>query len=103
MHINVLPTYFPNLLYFRTSYNTSEGLLEERNRLDRRRLEDGHLQYAMLKVIAAYPERFSLKEISFKNIGDALLRVTPTFHEAFTARFAGKKCIWFIEAKAIDR
>ena len=72
-------------------YNSSISMLTDRINLDRRRLEDAHIIYAVLDVMRWYPTGFSeedkiLKPAHFNNI---LSHLTPTFHKCFSERYAG--------------
>ncbi|KXJ06830.1 uncharacterized protein LOC114576501 [Exaiptasia diaphana] len=74
--------------------STSESILEERKQLDRRRLEDGHLQFAILRIMESYPDEFNCQSTSFKDLKELLTSITPVFHEAFIKRFAGHSCTY---------
>ena len=78
------------LFLSRQKKTTTESILYERKKLDRRRLENAHLQYAVLKVVKAYPEQLQIQDISLKDLNDTLIRITPIFHEAFISQFTGK-------------
>jgi len=66
--------------------------LHDRQKLDRRRAEAAHFQYAVLRVATWYPETFSLSELPLHNNLEATLsNVTTNFHEAFMETYA---CMW---------
>ena len=68
--------------------NSSE--LESRQKMDRRRLEAGFLQYALLRVSKWYPTQIDIQKLHFhEGLSETLLKVTPLFHDAFIRRNAG--------------
>lgn len=69
------------LSYSRTVYN--------RACLDRRRLEEAHLKYAVLCVYQRYPHYFTRLSIDLC-IRQTLEDITPLFYRAFSARYACK-------------
>ena len=65
--------------------------IEERYKLDRRRVEASHMQYAVLQVTSWYPEVFSAKEVLMhSSIDETLISVVSLYHGAFMARNASK-------------
>ena len=63
--------------------------LSERACLDRRRLEEAHMKYCILRMYQRYPAYFPKWTVS--TLTDTLEDVTPKFYEAFSACFAGMK------------
>lgn len=61
--------------------------MREREFLDRRRLEDAHLQYALLQMINFFS--FKLGDISFRNVNEAITNQAPKIDDAFTSHYAG--------------
>ena len=59
--------------------------------LDRRRLEEAHLKYAVLMVYRDYGDYFSNCKVSHDH-RLTLERVSPVYYKAFTARYAGILC-----------
>lgn len=59
--------------------------------LDRRRLEDAHMIYAVLHVLNWYPAKFRYNEnrIRPSHFNEVLSCVTPIFHNGFSERYAG--------------
>jgi len=68
----------------------SDHELVSRQKLDRRRLEEAYIQYAVLKVCQWYPS-IQLKDESFHEGTSSLLshRVAPEFHTSFVTKYAG--------------
>ncbi len=65
-----------------------EEAVMQRLKLDRRRLEDAHLKYAMIKVSKRYlPEstHWTMKSDLFSSLND----FTPTYFNWFTSKYAG--------------
>ena len=64
--------------------------LNERVTVDRRRIEEAFFQYALLKVIAWYPQHFSIGDLPLhaKTV-HVLPSVVSTYHGAFMERYAG--------------
>ena len=67
--------------------------LQYRIRLDRRRFEEAHLKYAMLKIRARYPAIATGPLPISTNIFHTLEKFTPAFYEAFSHRYSGKLII----------
>lgn len=57
-------------------------------RMDRRRFEDAHLKYAVLKVTGRYSECLKAPEFS-SDIYATLQVVTPAFYNAFQRKYSG--------------
>ena len=71
-------------------YHNYSTDLESRLRMDRRRLEEAFLQYALLKVAEWYPLDMSMHKLHLHDgLSQLLLQVTPSFHEAFTKKYSG--------------
>ena len=70
-------------------------MLEKRIPLDRRRLEDAHMIYAVLNVLNWYPTKFGPEEKILKpaHFNEILSEITPIFHKCFSERYAGKLLI----------
>ena len=60
-----------------------------RTKIDRCRLECGHLKYAMLNVMARYPKVFSDGFLLEHNISDVIMATTTKYYNAFMAKYAG--------------
>ena len=64
--------------------------LESRQRMDRRRLEEAFLQYALLRVASWYPSDIGIEELHMHDgLSQTLLSATPLFHKAFIQKYAG--------------
>ena len=73
------------------------GNLNERYRLDRRRIEDAYYQYALLRICSWYPNTFELNKLSFHHkVGDAILHIINLYHSAFMEKYSGKCMVLFI-------
>ena len=65
------------------------ALLADRQRLDRRRVEDAFFQYAMLRAASWYPHSFSLCTLPcHKDTTDTLAKFTAVYHGAFMNKYA---------------
>jgi len=66
-------------------------MLKDRITLDRRRLEDVHMIYAVLNVMAWYPEHFKVETNMLKptNFNEVLSHITPIFHGCFSQKYTG--------------
>ena len=66
-------------------------LLKDRITLDRRRLEDAHMIYAVLRVLSWYPAKFGPEQKVFRPscFNKILRHITPKFHQCFSERHAG--------------
>ena len=65
--------------------------LRDRLRLDRRRLEDAHMIYAVLNVMNFYPDAFTKDDKLFRpaHFNKILYAVTPTFYKCFSEMYSG--------------
>ena len=68
------------LLY---SYEVDTKQLEERACLNRRRLEEAHQKYCLLKVYKRYPSHFKEWKISV-DIQKTIEEVTPSYYRGFS-------------------
>ena len=71
------------------SVATAFETLCERACLHRRRLEEAHLKYAILRMYQRYTGHFSKWYLS-SNIKDTLEEVAPVFFEAFSSYYMCK-------------
>ena len=63
----------------------------ERYKLDRRRVEAGHIQYAILRVVSWYPEVLAAEKLPLHaDINVTLSTVVSLYHGAFMAHNARK-------------
>jgi len=71
--------------------------LKDRIILDRRRLEDAHMIYAVLNVFGWYPAKFGpeQKVIRPSHFNEILGKITPIFHQCFSEQYAGTATIYF--------
>jgi hypothetical protein len=70
--------------------NHNRPELKQRQNLDRRHLEDGFFQYALLNVCSWYSEILDLSQLRMHaSIKSTLLTVLPKFHKAFSMKYAG--------------
>lgn len=66
------------------------SLLIERQKVDRRHIEDAYFQYALLTTQAMYPGDFRLSDLSMHhNTPTTLIKFTAAYHEAFIKRYSG--------------
>lgn len=63
----------------------------DRKLLDKRRLEEAHLRLSVIDVYKRYKEHFPAWIIN-TSLQATLENITPTFYEAFSAKYAGE-CI----------
>ena len=64
--------------------------MEVRQRMERRRLEEAFLQYALLNVSSWYPSEVVRDDLHLhQGLSESLLRITPLFHDAFIAKHSG--------------
>jgi len=63
--------------------------VQDRLKLDRRRLESAHLMYAAMNVAKWYPESFSGIQFESGNIDKTTDELTPVYHFAFSKEYAG--------------
>ena len=60
--------------------------------MDRRRLEEAFLQYALLRVASWYPSHISIDKLHLHDgLSRTLLSSTPLFHKAFTQKNTGNQ------------
>lgn len=83
---------FNNYLYFS---NDTFQAVSERACLDRRRLTEAHLKYAILLMYQRYEGNFSRWFLSL-TVKEMLEIVTPTFYKAFSAYYTCK--LWLQNA-----
>lgn len=58
--------------------------------MDRRRLEEAFLQYALLRVAVWYPSHLCIQQLQLHDgLSKTLLDITPLFHKAFIQEYAG--------------
>ena len=63
-------------------------MLVERQKLDRRRLEDAHFQYAILKVAGWYPQHLNICELPLHSaLQETLSKVVAVYHGAFMDKY----------------
>lgn len=67
----------------------SDNATMDRQRLDRRRLEEAHMKICTLDVFRRYPESFPTWSINY-DMQSNLDAVTPIYYEAFATRYAGE-------------
>ena len=61
--------------------------------MDRRRLEDAHFQYAILRVAAWYD--LKLSDLPLHGAAnDTLLQIGSTFYEAFMKKYSGEMSLY---------
>lgn len=66
------------------------SLLMERQKVDRRRIEDAFFQYAVLITQAEYSEHIELSDLPMHHdTSNTLITFTAKFHEAFMKRHSG--------------
>ena len=59
--------------------------------MDRRRLEEAFLQYAILNIATLYPTHICTEMLHLHDgLSETLLMVTPVFHNAFIEKNAGQ-------------
>lgn len=76
-----------------TYNNLFNSTLRTRHKLDRRRLEDAHLKYALLLIVADYPDVFNkLDMMVSSNIQETLQSITSKYYCGFQNRYASEKC-----------
>ena len=58
--------------------------------MDRRRLEDSHLKFAVLQVMMWYSEALQLEEFPLSaSVNETLSRFTAAYYIQFTRKYAG--------------
>lgn len=69
--------------------------LLERQKLDRRRLEAAHFQFALLQIAVWYPEHIDINKLSLHSALDAtLIEVVEVYHGAFMKKYASEFMLW---------
>ena len=68
--------------------------LKDRLKLDRRRLEDAHMIYAVLNVMNYYPDAFTKDDKSFRpaHFNKVLCAISPKFYKCFSDMYSG----WYV-------
>ncbi len=67
--------------------------------MDRRRLEDAHLKFAVLQVVSWYPETLQFGEVDLSSdVNDCLERFTGMYYSHFSKKYAGK---WLIGIRKV--
>ena len=65
--------------------------LDSRQQLDRRRLEEAFMQYALLRVASWYPSSVNIEQLYLHDgLSQTLLKTTPLFHSAFIQTYASE-------------
>ena len=65
--------------------------LQERQKLDWRRMEDAFFQYAVLTVASWYGQHFSLCQLPMHNLAsETVAHVTETYHGLFMSHYSGE-------------
>ncbi len=68
--------------------------LVERHKLDRRRLEAAHFQFAVLQVAKWYPQHIAINEAPLHSaLKDTLPKVVAVYRGAFMDKYASK-CLY---------
>lgn len=57
--------------------------------MDRRRLEAGHIKYAILTVATLYPVEINSPITFSPDLNETLLEFTPTYQTAFHKKYSG--------------
>ena len=64
--------------------------IENRASLDRRRLEDAHIKFAVLQIMMWYSKSMSSKDFPLMSDMNSVLQTfTSKYYEIFTAQYAG--------------
>lgn len=65
--------------------------LRDRLKLDRRRMEDAHMIYAVLNVMNFYPDAFTKDDKLFRpaHFNEVLCAITPKFYKCFSEMYSG--------------
>ena len=67
------------------------GELVQRFRMDRRRLEDAHIQFALLQVVSWYPEQFHVTSLALHaQTRESLSEVSSKYHGVFMSHYASE-------------
>ena len=63
--------------------------------MDRRRLEDAHLKYAVMNVVSWYPSStFQLEDLDMSmSINNLLSSVTASYYSTFTSKYSCKNTL----------
>jgi hypothetical protein len=69
-----------------------ESEIKERFSLNRRRLEEAHLKYALITTIRRYPQLHTHSIPIRGDISQSLKEFTPSYYEAFTIKYAAHAC-----------
>ena len=65
--------------------------MDDRLKLDRHRLECGHLLFAALKVCKWYPGIISQLDFELGEFDKLLLDMVPKYYLAFSSKYAGEE------------
>ena len=78
-------------MHVHTTFPCSGAIdVERRASMDRRRLEDAHLKFAVLQVISWYPDSLHLTEVPItSSVNEMLKTFTSTYYNLFNAKYAG--------------
>ena len=67
------------------------NFLDERQRVDRRRVEDAFFQFALLKAASWYPSIFNISKLPLHAKAlETISNFTTVYHGAFMAKYSGK-------------
>ena len=71
-------------------FSVSQDIVNERVKVDRRRIEEAFFQYALLRVTLLYPDYFSVSTLPLHNKTIEILpKIVSVYHGAFMKRHAG--------------
>ena len=77
------------IFYHLFSSSSEISLLNDRIRVDRRRIEDSFFEYAILRAASWYPETFDLDKLPLHSEAkNTLSYFTTIYHGAFMAKYA---------------
>lgn len=66
-------------------------MLKERQKVDRRRIEDAFFQFALLKAASWYPHKFDHSQLPLHaNSTYTIAKFTEQYHGAFMEQYSGK-------------
>ena len=72
------------------AFSVNQDILNERVKVDRRRIEEAFFQYALLRVTLWYPDQLSMSTLPLHNkTMEILPRIVSVYHGAFMKRHAG--------------
>ena len=72
-------------------FNINVYRLQERQKLDRRRIEDAFFQYAILTVVSWYSQHFSLCQLPMHNMAsETVTGITEKYHGLFMSHYSSK-------------